>query len=528
VKKLIITALAIALSTSTLVAHGSNDAYNPLTVPLATSGNEIPFIEYVVEGGAIQNNTFIAQAPVDSKVAGESRVWKWCTSLSDPVCDPKVTVQNLLAVSVLGACQSATEENCVEGLAVGTSPTNMVEGKFLRQTQGDTQAPVAEYNYPGSSTISLWTIPGTELKFAVTSTYHLWFDKGAFHVTDFYADAIPYREQTGDYKAVKIDTDPNTLPENRYYKNFSRNYWSCVFAEDGNCGVAQDIPENTRMKLKVRLSKDVGGWFQGRLQDPVLDVKPFSASNSLVTVEANVVTVPRLTFLTTKEKFTAEEKAWFSRNGQWPTTTGQGTGPQAGHPEDAFPFIAYYREKVKDTATNVNHFWNVTTTAYGNGSTCLQDKTKLLGIVTTNAMAYDGNAPSFESGALNYHVSGLHYMPDGKTPVQGSYSLVMRSDTARCLYGFTNAPISASVTIAGAENSTVATVATSENNGWLTLQANGFTFSEKTIQVKFSQSAPVVVKAPAAKKITITCVKGKTSKKVTAVKPTCPSGYKKK
>ena len=32
----------------------------------------------------------------------------------------------------------------------------------------------------------------------------------------------------------------------------------------------------------------------------------------------------------------------------------------------------------------------------------------------------------------------------------------------------------------------------------------------------------------AAKKTTITCVKGKTTKKVTAVKPKCPKGYKKK
>jgi len=31
-----------------------------------------------------------------------------------------------------------------------------------------------------------------------------------------------------------------------------------------------------------------------------------------------------------------------------------------------------------------------------------------------------------------------------------------------------------------------------------------------------------------AKKMTITCVKGKTTKKVSAVKPTCPAGYKKK
>ena len=42
-------------------------------------------------------------------------------------------------------------------------------------------------------------------------------------------------------------------------------------------------------------------------------------------------------------------------------------------------------------------------------------------------------------------------------------------------------------------------------------------------------SATVVATVkPAAKKTTIRCVKGKTSKKVTAVNPKCPAGYKKK
>ena len=44
-------------------------------------------------------------------------------------------------------------------------------------------------------------------------------------------------------------------------------------------------------------------------------------------------------------------------------------------------------------------------------------------------------------------------------------------------------------------------------------------------------STPVAVVATpttVAKKTTITCVKGKTTKKVTAVNPKCPSGYKKK
>jgi hypothetical protein len=48
------------------------------------------------------------------------------------------------------------------------------------------------------------------------------------------------------------------------------------------------------------------------------------------------------------------------------------------------------------------------------------------------------------------------------------------------------------------------------------------------IAVRPTPTPTPVVTATAAKKITITCVKGKLIKKVTAIKPTCPAGYKKK
>jgi hypothetical protein len=101
--------------------------------------------------------------------------------------------------------------------------------------------------------------------------------------------------------------------------------------------------------------------------------------------------------------------------------------------------------------------------------------------------------------------------------------------------------VKASISIVGAGDSPIATVVTGEKNGWLSLSANGFTFSEKTLQVKLTQEAvaaptpsPVAVPTPSAsakpvvKAVTITCIKGKTSKKVTAVNPKCPAGYKKK
>jgi hypothetical protein len=73
------------------------------------------------------------------------------------------------------------------------------------------------------------------------------------------------------------------------------------------------------------------------------------------------------------------------------------------------------------------------------------------------------------------------------------------------------------------------------------MTAGGFTFSTPSIKVKLSQEAvtpapsatPTATPVPAtkpidAKKTVIVCMKGKVVKKVTAIKPKCPTGYKKK
>jgi hypothetical protein len=118
----------------------------------------------------------------------------------------------------------------------------------------------------------------------------------------------------------------------------------------------------------------------------------------------------------------------------------------------------------------------------------------------------------------------------------------MRSDVARCVYGFSKAPINATISITSSDGTPqVATTLIGERNGWLYLQAKNFEFSAPVIKAKLTQEVvveptPIATPTPTAtptpkpvqKKTTITCVKGKTTKKVTAVKPACPSGFKKK
>jgi hypothetical protein len=148
--------------------------------------------------------------------------------------------------------------------------------------------------------------------------------------------------------------------------------------------------------------------------------------------------------------------------------------------------------------------------------------------------------PKFDKAeqSLNYTVGASHLDSKGDL-FKGYYQLNLRSDIARCLYGFGSAPIQAKIEVSSSDGTpSVATTVISERDGWLKMTAGGFTFSTPSIKVKLSQDAPAPAPSAsatptpaakaAAKKITITCVKGKTSKKVTAIKPTCPTGYKKK
>jgi hypothetical protein len=185
---------------------------------------------------------------------------------------------------------------------------------------------------------------------------------------------------------------------------------------------------------------------------------------------------------------------------------------------EIFDYVDYFRPILDDTAPRTNSYWSINSTQWNNQNRCLRDSSRVLGVVSTNAMGYDGTSPKFESGFLNYRVTGLHFAADGVTPNLGTYDLLLRSDAARCLYGFTKAPVSASVSIVGGAGSqNVATTVVSEKDGWLKLKAYGFTFSEKKIKVAFTQKS---------KKRSITCVKGTVSKKLTGTSPKCPAGFK--
>ena len=179
------------------------------------------------------------------------------------------------------------------------------------------------------------------------------------------------------------------------------------------------------------------------------------------------------------------------------------------------------------------------------------------GAAFVGANAEESQFPTFDRKlkSLDIQTASSHYEPDGTTAFKGQYFARISAALVKCVWGIdaTTAATKAEIQIVndGTDNS-VASVISNYQDGWLKIDARNYEYSNPKIRftipsivpAKATPSAtpepttsaapttPPLAPAPkptvAAKKITITCVKEKTTKAVTAVKPTCPTGYKRK
>lgn len=436
----------------------------------------------------------------------------------------------LEADSILPFCSSETSENCVEGLKLKTKDGDWVSGQFMGMSDGYSYPGKPEINLTPAGNPSLFKVPGVPHAFNNGETYAVVFkvkqifDEQTSKYKSLYVNSvvIPYTLRPGGFPAIHAESPgPDGIT-----RIGTRHDSSCTWSGSNACGVAEDFTPGTRVQLSVRLSNQVAGWFRGRITNPDASIKAFSASNNLLTMTADPVSVPRFAAYATKETTTPAGleliKNAGGHNPDRTLFTGQSIKDFWATNYKNFEIIDEFRAATKDTAAGISSLWNFSTIESANYG-CLKDTDKVMGVVSTNATVYNGLTPDFNSstGELTYKVAGLHYAPDGKSLNEGTYDLVMRSDLARCLYGFSKAPISAKINVVSDSGETkVATTVVKEENGWITLRAAGFTFSSPTISIKLTQAS--------AKKTTITCTKGKLVKKVTAVGPKCPAGYKKK
>ena len=504
-----------------------------------------------------------------SKVTGVG----FCTSLTDSAC---VGAPVLQYKAQIGLCSDALTNDCISEITIKNQDGSNIDfttSSFPASRTGDFKGDPS-MGLPSGGPTPLITVPG--LPHAGGNRYLIVVSAVGYKLPD--APKFNPASITASIYAVNIESKFNSLPgiqtSLNWYDKLDLNLgaWTnpstaCPIYTTTECAQPYALPVNAQFGFKLKLSNPVKGWLHGRLDGISSDISLDSSGNQTISIQGNPVIVPSAYGWAKKSEVSKSIADFYEKVRQPVGGAGFGctndpTGGAATNGCDSKFWVSVLRflradqesmdeflawmPALQDKASKAPTIWRWETMGSdGTSDACYQKTSNLSGFVSTNATQYLSGPPVFNKSeeSLDYKVAAPHYLPNGKEFL-GTYNLIINAQVARCLYGFTNAPIQANVSVTSADGqSRVATTSLTEKDGWLKLSANGFTFSSPVVKVKLSQEKPVVVPTPTAeplatpapvakpaaiKKASITCVKGKTTKKVTAVNPKCPTGYKKK
>lgn len=534
-----------------------------------------------------------------------------CDTLLDPKCAEASNLR-VMAVLPPCAPNSALTDVCIKAVRTGDSAGNFQDAKLQYEINTFKFLQNTQYSLPAGGGISVWrgqTIKGTELDFSVAVDLQINFNakqvgKGGAgtignspngyesDVIGFSAQIIPTKVVTGNYYPARWDAtksagnpmgyagerlvNPGNGPEDQYR--------DCIWHDLGRCGMPETFFGDQPIELVLQMDNQVSGWLFGRMKNIIASAKPLSKTTSLVSVSGESINVPSgvswIPVNEFKNSLGLKELNWDNRVEK---ATGQIIWSKPSNHPDLFEFPRFGippemgggthepNPKLKDAGgylqagepwlktsertptwrfqgMDPSSFWGMDQSQGNKVFECtVKDTSKLHGVMTTNAMAYSWSPPSFKEGVLSYKVAGAHHDVDGSL-FKGTYDLAMNQESAKCIYGFTDAPIKVSVSVVNSDGGVqeIATEILTVKNGWMQLSAKNFTFSAPTIRIKLTQDKAVKpadnstnpqaesknenkASAPAiaVKKIKVlNCVKGKLTRKITGVNPKCPTGFK--
>jgi hypothetical protein len=311
-------------------------------------------------------------------------------------------------------------------------------------------------------------------------------------------------------------------------------------------GERYNFPTDIEYQVKVRtgnFKNTAGGWFNGRIFDPsisqvgstlTLSGKPtrvLAAHTGPISCENNVIL---LKTPSSAEKCRTKDPSWASLVHPGSKSLGSSieanTQSTATYPDGIF---AYYEPILKPVGFTSE--WNAYSWGVNKSGNCQIEDGKIA-LVSSNATLYSVNPPAWDpvEQSLAYRVGSLHLDHTGALH-KGNFNLAVPKNFAKCLWGqnILNAKATVAITNADGTNN-VATSVLSQDDQMIYFKVAGFTFSTPQIKVKLEipkvepTPTPTATIKPVPVQKTITCIKGKLVKKVSAVTPKCPVGFKKK
>jgi hypothetical protein len=445
-----------------------------------------------------------------------------------------------VAQVVYPICSDKILESCIEAVVIGNDTTVMSDLSFARYSHEVPTIVSGEFpGLPAGGSVPIFSLPsafGDGVNFLaaqVTARYSYSKKTGRFQQDTLHALLVPISFRTAsrscqpEWKTFPpFDGDPSQKSRSLFTECYSID---ALFTNGSISAYPENFAEGTRIELKIRISKSVGGWFSGQFGDVDATLKSISSDQNLLSISANVAKVPQLKVVIPEDEIKpdgiklGDRSVYEDREATKNGVFGGYTFPPGG--EGAVNAVLALREIAGDKASAENVLWSFQSANRWMGTKCKDAFSGITGIIATNAMAYDGYQPKFADGAFDFKVAGMHYNSDGSVAV-GSYDLLIRSEFARCLYGFKKAPIYGTVSVLD-ENGipVVATTTVSEANGFVKLTAKGFGFSEKKIIGKLTQ------RKPTQRKLNTTCqriVQKKVKETRTVKGAICPKGFVKK
>ncbi len=566
-KRSFIVAIVLAIFASSTVVAQATDATDEMFKASAEPGlGYIGYTAYPWSSAIANLSGLLGMETTQGKVNSAA----FCTSLSDPTCVKSDYIQ---FSAYYPMCKADSDLDCIEAITATSA-----EGKEYAVTNVMPFSDVVGKQYTGDPTIglpsgaspTLFTVSdakhgfGTQYMAAVSAFGHI--DKSLRPqaiIQNGSLSIFAVKTTEGRHSTNEMATSISAYAA-KNWRSSTGGANSCQYTDGTKCAIVGPIPTDVKFGLKVRYSTALVGWFHGRVQDPTINYQPISGASRALTVTAQAVQVPAVSIWKKKSEITAGLTSFYASlpkplggSGSGAGQTALQEGPESGwslmrlnntgYSEQEFEEFLGWIPIIGDKANLLPVVWTMNLMTEFNSrslvNNCTTRTDELTGMVSTNATQYLAGPPSFNSatGELEYKVAGPHLLPNGELS-RGTYDLSLRADFARCLYGITGTAVRATISILSESGTAINAVSVvNEKNGWLNFAARGFTYSSPTIKVKLTQVDPAPTPAPSAtptptptpsakpivaKKSTITCVKGKTTKKVTAVKPKCPSGFK--
>jgi hypothetical protein len=448
---------------------------------------------------------------------------------------------NFTIMNTLVPCASSSLLACIDSVSASYDGKTWVMG----QRVGERVPNWAAYNYearpdlgsPASHGPNLYRFAGIESDNSDTFDVSPRLQAVSLSGKKFEPKSISARIQ-----AVKKDVSFIRAPYTAPHQGLSGDEWLKTFSSclDGShitndCWVADTQSKPIYFKLKLALASVPDGWVSGRLFDPGVTFGSTSEHSNLpnfVSISGVSVVVP--TLAKTYFNFNPDEKATWDALGPSLNSPWANDGLSRGLSLSPLDIGKFTKGVSTDSSWNhatteraewvANLSW---TQQFVHGSSC--SRPGFEGFIGSNALVYESNLPTFDARTkeLSYVVASPHFRVNG-APQAGVYSLLMTEAYARCVWNTGSKLARVEISITGDEGaSKEATTVLSVSGGYVRFLASGFNFSKVNLRAKLA-SEPEVTFAHAPRGTTISCVKGKLTKKVTAVGPKCPAGYKKK